>query len=137
MRLPIVGIHGNHDYPMKTNLQNSAYDMLSITKCVSYIGRVHELSHPVFRPTIFLREKVALVVYGIGHIKDTTLIRILEERRYTVEPVPPEISQKYKCVRVLLFHQNRFKVNQGPTRATTADRLTRSNTICCRRASIW
>lgn len=112
VKLPIVGIHGNHDYPMKTNLQNSAYDMLSITKCVSYIGRVHELSHPVFHPTIFLRDRVALVIYGIGHIKDTSLITILDERRYTIEPVPPEIEKNYKCVKILLFHQNRFKVRE-------------------------
>ena len=76
---------------MKTHLQNSAYDMLSITKCVSYIGRVHELNHPVFKPTIFLRDQIAFVVYGIGHIKDNTLMTILQERRYTIEPVPVEV----------------------------------------------
>lgn len=110
VKLPIVGIHGNHDYPMKTNLKNSAYDMLSITKCVTYIGRVHELSDPVFKPTIFLREKIALIIYGIGHIKDTTLISILEQKKYTIEEVPSEITSKYKCVKILLFHQNRYKV---------------------------
>jgi DNA repair exonuclease SbcCD nuclease subunit len=109
VKLPIVGIHGNHDYPMKT-LKDSAYEMLSITKCVTYIGRVHELKNPVFKPTIFVRDGVALVVYGIGYIKDLTLLRILGSRQYTFEPVPDEIINKYQIFKVLLFHQNRYKV---------------------------
>lgn len=95
---------------MKT-LKDSAYEMLSITKCVTYIGRVHELTNPVFKPTIFLRDGLALVVYGIGYIKDITLLRILDSRQYTFEPVPEEISRKYRCFKVLLFHQNRYKVH--------------------------
>jgi hypothetical protein len=84
--------------------------MLSITKCVTYIGRVHELSNPVFSPTIFLRDQIALVIYGVGHIKDTILIKIFEEKRYKFEEVPAEITSNYKCMKVLLFHQNRYKV---------------------------
>lgn len=109
MKFPIVGIHGNHDYPMKT-LRDSAYEMLSITKSISYIGRVHEITKPVFKPTIFLRDQLALVVYGIGYIKDLTLLRILEAKEYVIEPIPEEVLRRYTCFKILLFHQNRFKV---------------------------
>lgn len=124
VKLPVVGIHGNHDYPMQASLTHSAYDMLSITKCVSYIGRVHELSAPVFTPSIFLRGGVAVAVYGVGHIKDVIMMKILEEKRYTFEPIPPEISKKYKCLKILLFHQNRFKVrssNRGRRRKRSTE----------------
>jgi hypothetical protein len=122
---------------MKT-LKDSAYEMLSITKCITYIGRVHELMNPVFKPSIFLRDGLALVVYGIGYIKDLTLLRILDSGNYTFEPVPDEISKKYKLFKVLLFHQNRYKVWLCVMyRVILREHHTRFATTCCHQASIW
>jgi double-strand break repair protein MRE11 len=108
VKLPIVGIHGNHDYPMQLS-KDSAYEMLSITKNISYIGKFPDLTKIVMRPTIFYKENIAIAVYGVGYIKDAILIPILTEGKYEVEPVPEEVNKQFLVFRILLFHQNRHK----------------------------
>jgi DNA repair exonuclease SbcCD nuclease subunit len=112
IKLPIIGIHGNHDYPMRMS-RDSAYEMLSITKNINYIGKTDDQGSLVLKPTIFYKKSVAVAVYGIGYIKDIILSSILKSKKYQVVPVPDEINSKYKVMRILLFHQNRCKLEEG------------------------
>lgn len=111
VKLPIIGIHGNHDYPMQIS-RDSAYEMLSITKNITYIGKADQLGRLRLKPVVLVSSvsNVVLAVYGIGYIKDSLLIPILEKKNYDIELVPEHLRTSHKCVRVLLFHQNRFKV---------------------------
>jgi double-strand break repair protein MRE11 len=88
-------------------------EMLSITKILSYIGKVQNFSDIVFRPTIFLKGKVAVCIYGIGHIKDSILVEIFRTGKYRFESVPEEVWNNYKCIKILLMHQNRDKGSMG------------------------
>lgn len=110
VKLPIVGIHGNHDYPMHIS-RDSAYEMLSITKNISYIGKCPDITKLVLTPVVFKHKELplAVAIYGIGYIKDIQLTTLLEQKRYTIDQVPEEISKHYNVFSILLFHQNRFK----------------------------
>ena len=112
IKLPIIGIHGNHDYPMRMS-RDSAYEMLSITKNINYIGKTDDQGNLLLKPTIFYKDSVAVAVYGIGYIKDIILSTILKAKKYTVIPVPDEITSRYNVMRILLFHQNRCKMEEG------------------------
>src|SRR3990167_1798020 len=112
VKLPIIGIHGNHDYPMRMS-RDSAYEMLSITKNINYIGKTDDQGNLVLKPTIFYKKSVAVAVYGIGYIKDIILATILKSKKYTVVPVPDQILSTHKVMKILLFHQNRCKIEEG------------------------
>lgn len=111
VKLPIIGIHGNHDYPMQMS-RDSAYEMLSITKNITYIGKTDQLGRLRLKPVVLVStvSNVVLAVYGIGYVKDSLLIPILEKKNYDIELIPEHLRTSHKCIRVLLFHQNRFKV---------------------------
>lgn len=117
VQFPIISIHGNHDYPVQLS-KDSPMEMLSITKILSYIGKVQNFSDIVFRPTIFLKGKVAVCIYGIGHIKDSILVEIFKTGKYRFEPVPEEVWKHYNCIKILLMHQNRDKGSMGGSNAS-------------------
>lgn len=112
VKLPIIGIHGNHDYPMQLS-RDSAYEMLSITKNISYIGKSEHLGRLRLRPVVLVSSlaRVVVGIYGIGYIKDSLLIPILEKGLYDLEEIPNHVVRSRKCLKVLLLHQNRFKVS--------------------------
>lgn len=87
--------------------------MLSITKNINYIGKTDDQGNLVLKPTIFYKKSVAVAVYGIGYIKDIILATILKSKKYTVVPVPDEILSTHKVMKILLFHQNRCKIEEG------------------------
>ncbi len=111
VKLPIIGIHGNHDYPMQIS-RDSAYEMLSITKNITYIGKADHLGRLRLKPVVLVStvSNMVLAVYGIGYVKDSLLIPILEKKNYDIELIPEQLRSTHKCIRVLLFHQNRYKV---------------------------
>lgn len=89
--------------------KDSAYEMLSITKNINYIGKIDNQGNLVMKPTILIKEGLLVAVYGIGYIKDTILISMLTQGMYTIEPIPEDLRRKYSVFKILLFHQNRFK----------------------------
>ena len=97
--------------------RDSAYEMLSITRNINYIGKLLQENTVVFKPYLFMRDGVCLALYGLGYMKETILMPILKSGNYTIEPIPQDVYSSHKVLKVLLFHQNRHKVRSILPRA--------------------
>lgn len=73
--MPILTIHGNHDYPASDFGKTSVCDLLQASNFVVYFGKSLDLHAITIRPLIITKRgcRVKLALYGLGYIKDPIL----------------------------------------------------------------
>ncbi|KAL6122591.1 hypothetical protein NUSPORA_00359 [Nucleospora cyclopteri] len=97
---PFLSIHGNHDDPSGYN-SVSPMDVLHSTGLLYYFGKTNRIDQINIKPILIEKESAKVAVYGLGHIKDRRLYRIIMQNRIHFEPVS---NDYYK---ILVVHQNR------------------------------
>jgi len=110
--LPIFCIHGNHDYLLPVN-DESIHKLFSVSRKINYFGKQKiENNRLKFRPLCFRKGQLGIALYGLGHINDSYLRRILQHKHYDIID-PPDLDE-LNYIRILILHQNRFKgFNKG------------------------
>ena len=94
--LPVFSIHGNHDDPSGFGA-TSCLDLIHETGFVNYFGKVTfsmlnmslklyfpkvtDLKHIKVRPILLRKGGVKLAIYGLSHVKDERLHRLLRENK--------------------------------------------------------
>lgn len=104
---PILSIHGNHDDPVGQG-SISSLDILSISGLVNYFGKWTDYTHVNISPVLMQKGATRLALYGLSHLKDQRLSRLLEEKK--VEMDRPDESLDW--FNLLVLHQNR--ADRGP-----------------------
>jgi len=107
--LPVFSIHGNHDDPSGFGA-TSCLDLIHETGFVNYFGKVTDLKHIKVRPILLRKGGVKLAIYGLSHVKDERLHRLLRENKVEFQR-PEEDADSW--FHLLVLHQNRAK--RGPT----------------------
>ena len=116
--LPIFAIHGNHDIPV-TQSNRSTLELLSISGYINYFGKVLQTETIIkVEPIIFSKHGIQVALYGIGHIKEMSLKRYLNNKDKQIVFVQPhELTQNNQPIysesdsfyKILVMHQNRYK----------------------------
>lgn len=104
---PILSIHGNHDDPVGQG-SISSLDILSISGLVNYFGKWTDYTHVNISPVLMQKGATRLALYGLSHLKDQRLSRLLEEKKVEMDR-PDETLDWFN---LLVLHQNR--ADRGP-----------------------
>ncbi|CAB0002214.1 unnamed protein product [Nesidiocoris tenuis] len=99
---PIFSIHGNHDDPSGFG-RTSALDVLSANGQLNYFGVCKDLTHITLKPILLRKGRSKLAVYGISHVRDERLSRLMASNQVEYEK-PPNFDSWFK---ILVLHQNR------------------------------
>uniref|UniRef100_A0A146MDQ8 Double-strand break repair protein n=1 Tax=Lygus hesperus TaxID=30085 RepID=A0A146MDQ8_LYGHE len=100
---PIFSIHGNHDDPSGFG-RTSALDVLSATGQLNYFGVCKDLTNIKLKPILLRKGKSKLAIYGISHIRDERLSRLMAAGSVKYEQPPSNPESWFK---ILVLHQNR------------------------------
>lgn len=92
--------------------QYSCLDTLSSAGLVNYFGKWTDLTKVIVKPILLRKGKTKIALYGISHIKDDRLCRLLLEEKVTLVR-PKEDADSW--VNILVLHQNRADRGQKRT----------------------
>ncbi|CAL8103047.1 unnamed protein product [Orchesella dallaii] len=106
--LPVFTIHGNHDDPIG-HTKTSAVDHLAAAKLVNHFGQWDNLNNIEVSPVLLTKGETKLALYGLGHLKDDRLNRLMHDKKITF--IGPEEDRK-AWFNLFVLHQNRVK--HGP-----------------------
>nr|XP_033333877.1 double-strand break repair protein MRE11-like isoform X1 [Megalopta genalis]XP_033333878.1 double-strand break repair protein MRE11-like isoform X1 [Megalopta genalis] len=98
--MPIFSIHGNHDEPSFGVV--GSMDLLSASGLINYFGKYTDLTHVGITPLAFKKGNTCVAVYGLGHINDKKLLRMLKD--FKVDLLS---SDMLDCFNLFILHQNR------------------------------
>ena len=76
---------------------------LSDTRLVNYFGRI-DSGDPVLKPVLLAKGDTLLALYGMGHVRDEYLCRMLDDNEVRMEVLD---HKDQPIVSVLALHQNR------------------------------
>ncbi|XP_014240469.1 double-strand break repair protein MRE11 [Cimex lectularius] len=108
--IPVYSIHGNHDDPCGFG-RTSALDILSASGLVNYIGKWMDLTKIILKPILLRKGKTQIAIYGLSHIRDERLNRLLKTNLVEFERPP----NKESWFNILLLHQNRVNRQMSST----------------------
>ncbi|GAB0089621.1 Double-strand break repair protein [Sergentomyia squamirostris] len=100
--IPVFSIHGNHDDPSGFG-RLSTIDVLSSTGLLNYFGKCLNLEKVIVSPLMILKGATQLALFGISHIHDSRLIRLMQAGNVIFEPPLNEAE----WFNLLVLHQNR------------------------------
>ncbi|KAF6198665.1 hypothetical protein GE061_008417 [Apolygus lucorum] len=100
---PIFSIHGNHDDPSGFG-RTSALDVLSASGQINYFGVCKDLMNIRLKPILLRKGKSKLAIYGISHVRDERLARLMAAGSVNYELPPSNPDSWFK---ILVLHQNR------------------------------
>lgn len=104
VKLPVFIIHGNHDDP-SADTHVSALNLLHSANFLNYLTCNVEEDQVVVRPVQIFKRGTCVYIYGLGHIKEERLNRLIKTNRVIFEK-PEDVKSG---VFILVVHQNRFK----------------------------
>ena len=102
VQLPVFSIHGNHDDPAGDG-GLAALDLLSTSNLVNYFGRAADTLSIKLNPVLITKGPTKLALYGLGHVRDERLHRMIEEHNMSV--MRPHDSDSW--FQIMAVHQNR------------------------------
>ncbi|ENN72711.1 hypothetical protein YQE_10649, partial [Dendroctonus ponderosae] len=105
VELPVFSVHGNHDDPTGEH-QISAMNLVASTGLVNYFGKCSDHSSVEIQPILLRKGQTKLALYGLSHIKDEKLARLIFDKKFSFA-IPPEPDWFH----LLVLHQNR--ANRG------------------------
>ncbi|XP_017881711.1 double-strand break repair protein MRE11 [Ceratina calcarata] len=98
--IPVFSIHGNHDDPSLAAV--GSLDILSASGLVNYFGKYTNLVNMKIHPLVIKKGETQIAIYGLSHINDKRLARLLNESKIELLSVPDE-----EFFNILVLHQNR------------------------------
>ncbi|XP_055324858.1 double-strand break repair protein MRE11-like [Sitodiplosis mosellana] len=101
--MPIFSINGNHD-DSNGRRGKSAMDLLHTLKYVNYFGKYTNLNEVHMKPILMSKGTQKLALYGLSHIPDKRLVKLLHEGKVTVDKPDDDEGQFFN---LLTLHQNR------------------------------
>jgi len=102
--IPVFSIHGNHDDPSGLN-RTSALDIVSASGLINYFGKCTDLKHVEIYPLLFQKGSTKVAVYGLSHIRDERLSRLMKSQEVEVKT----LKDQDEWYNILVLHQNRAK----------------------------
>ncbi|XP_017856887.1 PREDICTED: double-strand break repair protein MRE11-like [Drosophila arizonae] len=116
--IPVFSIHGNHDDPSGFG-RLSSLDLLSTTGLINYFGHWTDLSRVEINPILIRKGETKLALYGLSHIPDAQLVRMLEKSEINFNNDNLSGEGWYQ---LMVVHQNRVD-RGGSKKYLPEDRL--------------
>ncbi len=100
IKLPIFGIHGNHDDPSGVEMIGSL-DKMSANNYINYFGKITNIEQIEVQPVLFQKGDTRIALYGIGNMKDERLNIAFENKKIKFNR---PAQHKDSWVNILVLH---------------------------------